>query len=84
MATTKNFYQDTLTDLFFIGTDVLPAGNYRMNFHSNNTRVSLVNLDNDADQLVMDPIEITNLLKEGGAPYTDRADFLAGVNNFFL
>ena len=83
MATQKYFYKDSTLNIFFVGTskDVLPAGNYEMKFHNSNTRVSLVS--QDTQWLIMEPTEITNLLKESDAAYTDRADLLLGVQDFF-
>lgn len=80
--TTKNFYKDSTTGVFFVGNDVLPASNYRMNFYKNDTVVSLIDILNN-EKPVMDGIEITNLLKESGSAYTDRDDLLLGVKDFF-
>jgi len=76
------FYKDTTTGLFFIGDNILPAGKYKMAFFESDTIISLVDILDDTTH-ILDSIEITNLSKEGGGFYVDKADLLADVSDFF-
>lgn len=75
------FYKD-INGLFHVGTDILPAGKYILRKYNNDTIVSIESADTHA--LTMDPIEITNLQKENDSYYTDLADFLTDVGDFFI
>lgn len=81
MALQKKFYKDTVSGLFYLDGNVIPNGNYNLYFFSNDTVVSLVDFTNN--KTILEPTEITNLLKENDDPYTDKADLLAGVADFF-
>ncbi len=74
------FYQDA-SGLFHIGEDILPAGNYILKKFTSDTVVSVVS--SDTQKQVMNPIEISNLTKENDSNYTDLADLLTGVGDFF-
>lgn len=81
MALQKKFYKDAVSELFYLDGNVIPKGNYNMFFHSSDTVVSLV--DFTANKTLLEAIEITNLLKESGTTYTNKADLLAGIADFF-
>jgi len=74
------FYQDS-EGLFHIGDNILPAGKYILEKYISDTIVAVVSAD--TQRLVMEPIEITGLTKENDTAYTDLADLLTGVGDFF-
>ena len=77
----KYFYKDSTTGLFVVDNQRVPVGTNILNIFNNNTVVSITS--DDSSKVILNAIEITNLLKENGAPYTDLSDLLVGVKDFF-
>lgn len=81
MALQKKFYKDTVSGLFYLEDNVIPKGNYNMFFYDNDTVVSLIDFTDN--KVLLEATEITNLLKENDSAYTNKADLLTGVADFF-
>ena len=81
MALQKKFYKDSVSGLFYLDGNVIPKGNYNMFFYNSDTVVTLIDSTNNVT--LLDATEITNLLKEDNSAYTNKADLLAGVSDFF-
>lgn len=81
MALQKKFYKDTVSGLFYLDGNVIPKGNYNMFFYENDTVVSLIDFTDN--KILLEPTEIINILKENDDAYTNKADLLAGVSDFF-
>jgi hypothetical protein len=81
MAVQKYFYKYSTSELFNVDGNIVPPGNYNLIFHSSDTIVELIDFTNN--KTILGPIEITNLLKEGGSAYTTKSDLLTGVADFF-
>ena len=81
MAVTKYLYKDTATGVFLCDGNALSTGDYNLMFYSSDTIVSLVNVSNE--ETILDCIEITNLLKESGDPYTSKAELVTALIDLF-
>jgi hypothetical protein len=81
MAVTKYLYKDTATGVFLCDGNALSTGDYNLMFYSSDTIVSLVNVSNE--ETILDCIEITNLLKESGDPYTSKAELVTALTDLF-
>ena len=82
MATTKYFYKDASLGVFVIDNTVVSTKSGIMSFHTSNTVVSITSVD--TNKVILEPIEITNLLKQNAAPYTNKAELLTATKDFFL
>jgi len=74
------FYKDS-NELFHIGDDILPSGNYILRVYQTETVVAVESAD--TQKLTMDPIEITKLQLEDDSYYTDLDLLLTAVGDFF-
>jgi hypothetical protein len=77
----KYFYKDTSTGLFVIDNQRVPGGTNILVIDKNNTIVSITS--DDSSKVILEPIEVTNLLKEAGTAYTDLDELLTAVKDFF-
>jgi hypothetical protein len=77
---TYKFYKDSISGIYYINNDQLSTGVYEANFFSNNTIISLTNIN--TSRLILPPIEINQLLKEDDSPYSsieELNDVLVGL-----
>ena len=81
MAGTKYFYKDTTNTTFIVDGNIVSPGLCVMNFYREDTVVDVKSVDNKT--VWLEAIGITNLLKQNGTAYTDKADLIAAVKDFF-
>jgi len=75
------FYKEALNNIFHVGDDILPAGRYILRIHQNGIVVGIESAD--THEWTMGPHYITKLQKEDGSYYTDLAELLVAVKDFF-
>lgn len=75
------FYKDS-NNLFHIGEDIIPSGKHILRTYNDSNTVSLES--SDSHLLTMDPIEVTNLIRENDTPYASIQEVLDEVGDFFV
>ena len=81
MAGTKYFYKDTTNTTFIVDGNIVSPGLCVMNFYNADSVVEVRSVDNKT--IWLEAIEIIFLLKQNDTPYTDKADLITAVKDFF-
>ena len=76
------FYKDSITGLYYINGKYVPTGSCTLGIYQNNTVIDIKSINNEL--IVLEATRIVDLYKENDSAYTDLADLLTGVGDFFF
>lgn len=76
-----NYFYENSDGLFIVGSSIAPPTRYSLQSYVNNTIISLKEVE--TGNILLGPIEVTNIQKEDDSYYTDLEELLTEVKKFF-